>query len=319
MTTDLLPLIVSRIESANSIVIFSHISPDGDAIGSALGLWWILHSMGKSVCLSFRDPAPENMQFLPGIEQVQPNAWDGEDLLLCVDGSDAERYGPDFTEAREKNIYTITIDHHQTNTLFADINWVDSMYVATAQMIYDLARHAGWSLTWEAATCLATGCVTDSNGFSTDHTTPVLLETVADLMREGAPLPKIMYYTRGLRTPTDALMWGKILSNLRIENGVAWAISYAADRNALRAEEGAGGGISTFVRDISGVKIGVMFTEVGPQEIKISMRSDKAYDVGNLAFSLGGGGHRQAAGATLLMPIADALDTVIPKVKALVM
>ncbi len=319
MTNDLLPSIISKIESANAILIFSHVSPDGDAIGSALGLGWVLQAMGKEARISFADPAPDNLQFLPGIEQVQPNPWDGEDLLLCVDGSDAERYGADFTDAREKGIYAITIDHHQTNTLFGDVNWVDSTYVATAQMIYDLARQARWSLTWEAATCLATGCVTDSNGFSTDHTTPVLLETVADLMREGAPLAKIMYYARGLRTATEAVMWGRILYNLRVEDSVAWAVSYAADRMALHAEEGAGGGISTFVRDIAGVKIGILFTEVAPNEVKISMRSDKAYDVGNLAFSLGGGGHRQAAGATLLMSVTDAIALVIPKVKALAM
>jgi phosphoesterase RecJ-like protein len=314
----MLPEIISRIESAASILIFSHINPDGDAIGSALGLWWVLQAQGKTVAVSFADPAPESLRFLPGIEEIRPRAWDGAALVLCVDGSDAERYGAEYTAARAAGAAVITIDHHKTNTLFGDLNWVDSQYVATAQMIYALTRHAGWTLSPEAATCLATGCVTDSNGFSTDHTTPDVLETVADLMRAGASLSTIMYYVRGLRSRADALMWGKILSNLQIDGGVAWAVSYAADRAVVGADENAAGGVSGFVRDIEGVQIGILFTEVEPRLVRLSMRSTKAYDVSTIALELGGGGHRQAAGATVESSVQEAVAMVVAKAKALV-
>lgn len=315
---DMLPDIISRLQTASSILIFSHLNPDGDAIGSALGLWWVLQAQGKTAVLSFADPVPESLLFLPGIEEIRPRAWDGNALVLCVDGSDEARYGADYTTARANGAEVVTIDHHKTNTLFGDLNWVDSQYVATAQMIYDLVRQAGWTLPQQAAICLATGCVTDSNGFSTDHTTPEVLETVADLMREGASLSAIMYYARGLRSPSDALMWGRILYNLRIEEGVAWAVSYALDRAEVGAEEGAAGGISAFLRDIKGVDIGILFTEVEPRLVRLSMRSTKNYDVSTIALELGGGGHRQAAGATVELSIQDAMNLVVTKARALV-
>lgn len=310
--------IIARLHAASSILIFSHVNPDGDAIGSALGLWWVLQAQGKTAAVSFADPAPDSLKFLPGIEEIRPRAWDGQALVLCVDGSDAERYGADYTAARTAGASVVMIDHHKTNTLFGDWNWVDSTYVATAQMIYALVREAGWTLPPEAATCLATGCVTDSNGFSTDHTTPEVLETVADLMREGASLSTIMYYTRGLRSPADALMWGKILVNLRIEDGVAWAVNYAIDRAAVSADEGAAGGVSGFLRDIEGVEIGILFTEVEPALTRLSLRSTKAYDVSAIALELGGGGHRQAAGATVALSVAETVALVVAKAKALV-
>jgi phosphoesterase RecJ-like protein len=317
-TLIMLSEIISHLNTASSILIFSHLNPDGDAIGSALGLWWVLQAQGKTVAVSFADPAPESVLFLPGIEEIRPRPWDGKALVVCVDGSDEARYGAEYTTARANGAEVITIDHHKTNTLFGDLNWVESRYVATAQMIYELVRQAGWTLPPQAATCLATGCVTDSNGFSTDHTTPEVLETVADLMREGASLATIMYYARGLRSPADALMWGRILYNLRIEDGVAWAVSYVADRHDVGADEGAAGGVSTFLRDIQGVSIGILFTEVEPRLVRLSMRSTKTYDVSAIALELGGGGHRQAAGATVELSIQDAMNLVIAKAKGLV-
>ena len=167
MNHSLLDEIISRLMQANKILIFSHVKPDGDAFGSALGLMWLLRTQGKAVDVSFADPVPINLRYLPGQHEVDDRSIEGYDLVVAVDGSDEKRYGNHFSvfweakqEANHEALpFLLGIDHHKTNTQFADLNWVDSNYVATAQMIYRLAQHAGWPICSEAAICLATGCV----------------------------------------------------------------------------------------------------------------------------------------------------------------
>lgn len=325
MSNPLLDEIITRVMQAQKVLIFSHTKPDGDAFGSALGLMWLLRAQGKVAYVSFADPASISFRFLPGYHEVDDRPVDGYDLVIAVDGSNKNRYGDHFCDlinAKQSSDaadmpFIIGIDHHKTNTRFADLNWVDSKYVATAQMIYHLAQVAKWPINQEAATCLATGCVTDTNAFSTDHTTPEVLENVAGLMRQGASISTIIRQTISLRTASDVALWGRILSTLQIENGVAWAMSRIADRNAVKATVGDGSGISTFLRNIIGVNIGILFVEVKEKEIRLSMRSRKGYDVGQLAFTLGGGGHTQAAGATLNMTLDEALNFVIERAKTI--
>lgn len=325
MNHPLLDEITSRLMQAEKILIFSHVKPDGDAFGSALGLMWLLRTQGKVADVSFADPVSVNFRFLPGQDEVDDRSVEGYDLVVAVDGSDEKRYGSHFSAfwkakqdaPRGFKPFLLGIDHHKTNTLFADLNWVDSRYVATAQMIYDLAQHAQWPISTQAATCLATGCITDTNTFSTDHTTPEVLENVADLMRQGAPLSTIIYQAISLRTASDAALWGRILSTLQVADGVAWAVSRIADRDEVNANLGDGGGVSGFLRNIIGVNISILFVEASQEQIRLSMRSKKGYDVGQLALTLGGGGHTQAAGATLQMRLHDAVSMVIEHAKAI--
>ncbi|MGB0387008.1 MAG: DHH family phosphoesterase [Ardenticatenaceae bacterium] len=333
MSNPLLDEIIARLKRAQRILIFSHVKPDGDAFGSALGLMWLLRTQdhSKTVEVSFADPVSVGFRFLPGHEEVDNRPVDGHDLVVALDGSDSNRYGDHFSdllkakqtagakaeEQQQEHLpFMIGIDHHKTNTGFADLNWVDAGYVATAQMIYHLAHYADWSITPEAATCLATGCVTDTNAFSTDHTTPQVLENVASLMRQGASLSTIIHHSMK-RTAADVALWGRILSTLQIENGVAWAVSRIADRAALKANVGDGGGISNFLQNIIGVHIGILFVEIHERKTRISMRCAKQYDVSQLAASLEGGGHKQAAGATLKMRLDKAIPLVIEGAKAI--
>jgi phosphoesterase RecJ-like protein len=258
-----------------------------------------------------------SLRFLPGAEEVRNRPLEGHDLILAVDGSDAERYGAHFSAARASGVLVICIDHHKTNTRFAALNWVDGHYAATAQMLHHLARQAGWSIDERAALCLATGCVTDTNAFSTGHTTPEVLETAADLTRRGAALSMIIRNTMHLRTQADAMLWGRVLSTVRVENGVAWALNRVADRQEVGALEEDGGGLGTFLRDIIGVNVAILFNEVDEQTTRLSMRSERGYDVSDLALAFGGGGHPQAAGATLDLPLEEAVAQVIPQAAAI--
>lgn len=309
--------LLAQIAQAERLLIFSHTGPDGDAVGSALGLWWLLKGIGKEATLSFADPIPHSFHFLPGVEMIADRPFEGQELIMALDGSDATRYGATFLAAQQADVPLIVIDHHKTNTHFGTLNWVDSSFAATAQMIYQLADWAGWPISQEAALCLATGCVTDTNAFSTDHTTPELLELVADLMRQGASLATIIRQAMSLRTPSDAALWGRVLYSLQVEGGVAWAISTLADQQAVGASPREGSGLSSFLCNIVGVQIGVLFVEEAPDRVRLSFRSRPRYDVGGIALSLGGGGHTQAAGATLAMSLAEAMALVLPRARAI--
>lgn len=310
--------ILAMIARAERMILFGHVAPDGDALGSALGLAWLLRAQGKVADLSFADPPPDNVAFLPGLAEVADRSAEGYDLVIALDGSDGERYGEHFNRARESGVPILCIDHHKTNTHFATLNWVDSRYAATAHMVADLARHAGWPMSREAAICLLTGCVTDTNAFSTDHTSPELLEQAAALMRAGAPLAPIIRRAMQQRSATDALLWGRILATLTIEPGLAWASSTRADREAVGASAEDGNGIATFIRNIIGVKVGLLFVEEEGKRVRLSMRSALGYDVGALAFELGGGGHAQASGATIEGTLDEVMARVLPAARALV-
>ncbi len=113
------------------------------------------------------------------------------------------------------------------------------------------------------------------------------------------------------------MLWGRVLSTLKVEGGVAWALNRLADRQEVGALEEDGGGLGTFLRDIIGVNVAILFTEVDGQTTRISMRSERGYDVSDLALALGGGGHAQAAGATLDLPLEEAVARVIPQAAAI--
>ena len=312
--------LIRRLETAERPILFGHERPDGDALGAALGLMWLLRARGKKVTVSFADPVPGNLRFLPGADEVGNLPVDSHDLIVALDGSDERRYGAHFSRALDdaQRPFLLAIDHHKTNTGFADLGWVDSEYAATAQMVYALAKEAGWPIGEEAAICLATGCVTDTNAFATNHTTPEVLVTVADLMRHGAPLADIIRESLALRSVPDALLWGRILATAQIEEGVAWALSRAADRATLNATDGDGSGIAGFLRNVRGVQVAIQFVEQRDGQTRLSIRSNPSTDVSELALSLGGGGHAQAAGATLDMPLDEAVAHVVPLAKQLV-
>ncbi|MCB0077255.1 MAG: bifunctional oligoribonuclease/PAP phosphatase NrnA [Anaerolineales bacterium] len=312
--------LINRLVASERPILFGHERPDGDAVGAALGLMWLLRGLGKRVTVSFADPLSANLSFLPGAETVADLPVADHDLIVALDGSDERRYGANFSAALNdpSRPPLIAIDHHKTNTGFADESWVDSRFAATAQMVYALALQAAWPVDQRAATCLATGCVTDTNAFTTDHTTPELLDAVASLMRRGAPLADIIREGIALKSEADAMLWGRVLATATIEDGVAYALSRLVDRNAVNASEGDGSGIVSFLRNVRGVALSILFVEQEDGQTRLSFRSNPDTDVAALALEWGGGGHAQAAGATVALPLDEAVAQIVPAAKRLV-
>lgn len=296
---------------ARRVLIFSHVNPDGDAFGSALGLMWGLRALGKTATVSIPDPVPFNYRFLPGWSEIAPRAPVDEDLIATLDGSDPERFGAGFSPATVGSRPVIVIDHHVTNSLFGTINWVDPTYAACAEMIYELLQTLEVPITQEIAICLLAGIATDTMGFSTDHTTPDAVQAASELMRAGGNLPFILKQVYGTRVLADTRLRGRILTTLQVEGHLAWVENRRADRLAVGASEENGGGIATFVLGTEGITIAALFVERDDGTTKVSLRSEPGWDVAQVAAALGGGGHPQAAGVTLPLPLAEAEALVL--------
>lgn len=284
------------------ILVVSHIRPDGDAVGSLLGLGLPLRETGKDVVLLLSDGVPESLRFLPQSSTVVTHASGEFDLIVSVDASEPERLGPAL---RDYGMPDINIDHHITNTRFGRINFVETDSPATAQMIADRLDEFGLPWSAAAAQCLLTGMLTDTLGFRVQSVTPQTLRTAASLMEMGADLPGAYKQALLQRTVQAARYWGAGLSTLHFEGKI---ISSVLTLSA-RTEAGyPGSDDADLVNVLSGIKdapVAVLFIEQadashpeGPR-VKVSWRSQDGTDVSKVAMLFGGGGHRAAAGAEI--------------------
>lgn len=306
------------LRTAKNVLIFGHVNPDGDAIGSMLGLMWALRQRGATAHVSMSDSVPQSLRFLPGTAEVEERRPTDEDLLVILDNSDPDRIG-DVCPAEVLPSYrTLNIDHHVTNERFATVNWVDARFPAVAQMILQLLPSLDVRLDDAIATCLLTGFVTDTNAFSTPHTTPELLCDAGELMRAGASLTDIIRQAYTARSLNEVRLWAEILQSLSYDDGVVWTVSTPEMRARAHAGENDGGGISTFLLTIREASVGAMFTLLDDGRVKVSLRAEPHYDVAAVAAELGGGGHPAAAGVTLDTSLEEAIKAVVPALRRLV-
>jgi len=314
------PIVLSTIQSSEHILCVSHISPDGDAYGSLLGMGWMLRHLGKTPVLAMHDPTPKEFQILPGASSIiGPKAVaDKYDLIICLDASSIDRMGAIYRAAAHRDIPLLVIDHHVTNTRFGTINWVEPTCAATCQMLVTLADALETPLAGPLAECLLTGIVTDTLCFRTSNTTAEVLEAAMRLIRAGADLATITQRTLNQRSVATLRLWGMVLSQISIEEGVIWA---TISRQQLKA---AGdltneGQLSSTLITATEANISATFTEKldaqGRPTVECSFRAKPGFNVGSVAFSLGGGGHPAASGCTLPGTLAEVTATVVPLLK----
>jgi phosphoesterase RecJ-like protein len=293
---------------AHTVIVISHVRPDGDAVGSLLGLTLLLEAAGKKVTPILADGSPERFLFLPGADQIQRMPREKADLLVAVDCSDAARLG--VSEESLGGKPDINFDHHATNTSYARLNIVRPEAAATAEVLYDFAVAAGYTVDAAAATCLLTGLVTDTVGFRTENVTPAVLRLAATLVELRAPLAEV--YDRGLnrRSLAAARYWGRGLASLGWDDGIAWASLTAEDRRAAGYPGTDDADLINLLTTLDGAEIALIFVEQPGGKVKVSWRSAAGVDVASLAQAFGGGGHEPAAGAM----IEGALDEVRTRV-----
>lgn len=299
--------VISGIRGAASVAICSHVNPDGDTIGSALAMRLALIGEGKRVSVFCRDKVPDNLMILPGAETVRKPVFDADeqwDLLLALDVSDEKRIGFAIRSRCER---TAQIDHHGTNPLFCEANWVEEG-PATALLIYRLLKMMEIPLNREIAACLYAGVSTDTGNFSFANTTPETFDMARDLLNHDLPLTRLSTVLFREKPMAQAKLMGWALVNMTsTADGqitlMRLTLKDFADCGAL--EEHA----DTIVNqglDITGVKMAALLRESGNGKVKCSLRAKEGFRVDTLAMSFGGGGHGQAAGATIDGPLDHA-------------
>ena len=210
--------IAKAIQAANSVCVCSHVSPDGDTIGSALAMRLILQGMGKEVQVFCQDKIPDNLGFLVGAKEIRRPEENGADydLFLSVDVSDEDRLGT-CAGLRIRCAHTAQIDHHGTNPGYAEVNSVDGEASATCVMIREQMKYLDAPLTREIAECLYTGISTDTGNFSFDCTDPEAFQVMADLLGAGLPLAELNMILFREKSKAQLKLLGRAIENLRFE------------------------------------------------------------------------------------------------------
>lgn len=285
--------IKEQLAAANKIVIMGHIRPDGDAIGSMLGMAHALRASGKQVVCALQDGMPDKYAFLPGAAEVQTSLPEEYDYLIIVDSADIKRVGKVLDGYPMPDL---VIDHHDTHDDFGKLEYVLPEAEATALLLTQTLPIWGLTITQDSATCLLAGLLSDTIGFRTANTQPDTLRAAADLMEKGADFHDVYLKTLSDKTLAEALYWGQGLTKIRQSGGVLWSTLTLHDRIDSGYQGNDDADLINILSAIKGPKITVLFVEQ-QGGVKISWRSVEGVDVSKLAREFGGGGHKAAAGA----------------------
>jgi len=309
MNSGIISQIKDRLNQAQSILIASHVRPDGDAIGALLALGLALQNAGKTVQMVLQDGVPASFRHLQGHNQVQKEPKGEWDTFISVDCADFKRLGKSFQSGPKPDI---NIDHHITNEKFGKINLIVGEEVATSAILTDCLPLWGLEITQPIAAALLTGIVTDTLGFRISSTTPESLRQAALLMERGADLPDL--YSRALvrRTYPAARYWGAGLSSLERSDGLVWGTLTVADRKAAGYGGNDDADLINVISAIDGSQVGMIFVEQSDQRVKISWRAiEDGVDVSQVAKHFGGGGHAAAAGADIPGSLSEIQPLVL--------
>ena len=300
------------LQGCTSPLLVTHIAPDGDAVGSLLGMGWALRGLDKNPTLVCQDPIPRRFDFLPGFERITRAVAGDFDLLISLDCSDQGRMGQVGIEPEDGGIPLLNIDHHVTNLRFGTVNLVDATAVSTSHILYRLFRHLDLELDERIATCLLTGLVTDTRGFRTVNVTSDVLRLALELMEMGAPFFTIV--SNGLeRRPLVTLrLWGAALSRLETtDDGVVWADLPLSVQHAAGCDGGGTLGLSSLILTAEEARVSVIFAEQDGGRVEVGFRARPGWNVARTALALGGGGHALAAGCLVPDPLEQAERQVL--------
>ncbi len=303
--------IKDRLDKSKNVLIVSHVRPDGDAIGSLLGLGLALQDAGRQVQMVLVDGVSSSFRYLEGSDQVKTAPTGEYDTFITVDCADFKRLGKPFESFSPPDI---NIDHHITNELFGKLNLIESEKVATAAMLTDHLPAWGMNITQPVAAALLTGIVTDTLGFRTSNMTPEALRQAATLMETGVDLSGLYMRSLVRRSFASAKYWGAGLSTLESKDGMVWATLTLADRKKSGYSGNDDADLINVVSAIDGNKVGMIFVEQSESRIKISWRAlETGIDVSRVAKHFGGGGHMAAAGADVAGELNEVKKDVLTK------
>ena len=310
--------ILEEINKAESIVILTHENPDGDAIGTGLALYNSLKQMGKKPDIIIPE-YPRIFGFLPGSDEIKKESdIEKYDLAISVDCATIKMLNG-FASYFENAKVKISIDHHSTNTMFGDLNYVSPDAPACAQILLVVLEYFKVEITKDIGTCIVTGIITDTGGFKYSGVTSETFEFVAWLLNKGINISRI--YRKVLQTKTRANFELNRIATNRLEffedGKVAFTYITKEDEGKVGAESGDHEGIVETGRDVEGVEVSIFIRQTD-KGCKVSMRSNEYVNVSDVCLLLGGGGHAHAAGATMQCTIEQAKEKILRQIKTVI-
>lgn len=315
--------VVAAVRSAKSLLFLGHVSPDGDALGSALAAGLAAAAMpgDRRVQVSFGDEpfvVPANLSWMPGQHLLAPpKEVTAPDVVLTFDASSIDRLGL-LRNLSERAPLLVAVDHHASYSGFGTVSLVDSAAPATAVVVHELVKRLGVPLDRDIASCLYTGLITDTGSFRYAGTTSATHALAGELLETGIAFDEIA------RAVFDAApfgylgMLGTALERCQLEpgaasgNGLVWTVVRAADRREHQLPFDLVEPVIDIVRKASEAEVAMVVKEDDEGDLRVSMRSKGAVDVSQVAVELGGGGHRYAAGFTAK---SRDLDEVVASVR----
>lgn len=310
--------IVDIFHQHDGFLLSAHVRPDGDAIGSVLGLGLALEAMGKKVLMVSEDGVPESLAFLRKSDcivkasEVTPEQLQGIGVMIALDTGDQPRLGEAVNGLFvDKGMAVINIDHHISNPQYGDHNLIDSTSPATGQIVYELLKNHDIAVPPESIDALFVAISTDTGSFQFPSTTATTLEIVADMVREGLDLGEMsskIYHRQPLR---KVRLLQDLLNRLELtadDRVGSWYLPMETrERLALVPDDSED--LIDHIRCIDSVIVAVFFEELADGKIRVSSRSkDQRFDVCKVCQQFGGGGHSLAAGARMAGPLLDAKE-----------
>src|ERR1700686_3324569 len=309
----MLEQVLTEIGRRERFVLTSHDRADGDAVGSSLACQEILHRMGKRAEVVLRHGVPRVYQHLPFAatviqsERVNGN-YDAAILLECDSVQRTRLQGLE-------NQFLINIDHHKSGRPFAQVNWIDPKAVATAEMVYRLAKQAGVKISPEIATCLYTAVLTDTGAFMFEGTSEHTFELARELVLAGADPARTARHIYFGHSTAKMRLLGAALSNLHREGPLAWISVSQEQMQRCHAKEEDCEGLVNYALSMQGVEAALFFRELPDGRFRVSLRSKGKLDVAAVAERFGGGGHQCASGCSVDGPLAEAVRQILSQLR----
>ncbi|MBE5746884.1 MAG: bifunctional oligoribonuclease/PAP phosphatase NrnA [Clostridiales bacterium] len=304
--------IAGKIKSATSVLIMTHMRPDGDAFGSSLALSTALDNLGIANEVCVETDIPSNLTFINGIDKVKKAPTREYDLLVTVDCSDEQRLGAlqsEFLLAKRKKIDTVNVDHHISNIGFAKYNFVRECS-ANCMNVATLIADMGAPFDKKTSEYLLIGLLTDSGNFSHDDVTEETFLLAAKLVKAGADIRYYNYMLFKTQPKARAALYAKTMSGIRYYHDDRFAVIVISKENMelCGADNGMTEGFVDFPLNVDTVEVAASVMEVKKGQYKISLRSKEYVDVNKIAGVYGGGGHIRAAGCMLFGDVEEVLD-----------
>jgi bifunctional oligoribonuclease and PAP phosphatase NrnA len=308
--------LLDRIRQGSRFLLTSHISPDGDAIGSALALARMLRGMGKSATVWMHDAAPAIYAPLPGAARIVVGSAAPADFPASFDlvvALECPSLGRSGLEAELQALPVVNVDHHLGNEHYGAVNWVDTAAPACSEMVFRIARALECQLDADTATLLYLGLVTDTGNFRFSNATAAAFDGAAAMVRAGARPEQVAQWLYESNPVAAIRLQGEMLRSLALHHGGRIAtVLLTAEMFARAAATAADSeGLIDIPRSIAGVEAVGLLREVGANRYKVSLRSRGSTNVESIARGYGGGGHLNAAGFTVDGTVVELTGSIV--------